>query len=133
MPSLQVRRLSLRVRPLVVLSNIVSSLIAVVLLCAVWVGVSYVKNRAANQRSLIAPPVSASSTAGANSTAVRLSATEKTEPPASTRPVYSCAADKTYYHDSKHLQLNCDRVVSGEDAAASRGLKPCPRCFAKQP
>ena len=45
------------------------------------------------------------------------------------RLVYSCAADKDYYHASSHLPARCERTALSEEAAGQRGLKRCATCF----
>jgi len=45
------------------------------------------------------------------------------------RLVYSCAADKDYYHVYTHLPARCDRTAVSEQAAIERGLKRCKACF----
>lgn len=45
--------------------------------------------------------------------------------------VYSVPEDKVHYHASTHLPPHSDRTAMSEEAALSRGLKPCPICFKK--
>jgi hypothetical protein len=45
------------------------------------------------------------------------------------RLVYSCVADKDYYHASTHLPARCERTAVSEEAAIKRGLKRCRSCF----
>jgi hypothetical protein len=132
MPSLQVRSPLSGVRPIHLLIKATSFLIVVLLLCAGWVGVSYLKNHSSSRQSLLIPtPVSANSTTPAPNSTIRLAATVEPSSQATTRLVYSSTADKNYYHDFKHLQANRGRSAMSEEAAAVRGLKPCSTCFAK--
>ena len=132
MPSLPSRSLLPAVRPLLVMSKVVSFFLFVFLLCAGWVGVSYLKNQGTNRRSLMMPtPVSAQSQNPSSNSLSRLAATAESTPQPSTRLVYSFSTDKLYYHAFKHLQGNRGRTAMSEEAAAARGLKPCSQCFSK--
>ena len=43
--------------------------------------------------------------------------------------VYFAASDAVYYHNSTHLHALTGRTALSEQAARSRGLKPCPVCW----
>lgn len=131
MSSLHHNRSFRRLRPLLVLGKCVSFAVIALLLCLGWLGVSYLKNHTANRRALLTPtPVSANSTSSPV-TRLSASATSEAAPAGVRRLVYSCATDRRFYHDSHHVQAKQGRTALSEEAAVSRGLKPCARCFAK--
>jgi hypothetical protein len=43
--------------------------------------------------------------------------------------VYSASGDGDFYHSSSHLPARSERTALSEDAARTRGLKPCPICL----
>ena len=134
MTSLQTRSGLPGGRLVVILIRAASFLLLVLVLCAGWLGLSYLKNQGSNRRSLIAPTsVSASATTTKSSPNSQPKVAATTEParsePSAPRWVYTSAVDKSFYHNFKHLQANRARTAMSEEAAAERGLKPCPRCF----
>jgi hypothetical protein len=82
-----------------------------------WMALSYLRIEMLNRRTVNLAPSAAALT--------QLKSKEK-------RPlVYSVPGDKVHYHASTHLPPNSDRRALSEEAALSRGLKPCPICFKK--
>jgi len=93
-----------------------------------WVVVSFLKSDTFDRwRSGSSDTVSASKSAAAP---VRETSSPEVKPlMAPARLVYSCAADKDYYHASTHLPARCERTALSEEAAGQRGLKRCRVCF----
>lgn len=128
MASLQARS-PLRSAHLLFFANKFVSLAAfTVLLCIGWVVLSYLKSDLFDRwRGGSSDTVTASKSAVApvkevNTPEVKLLTTP-------VRLVYSCSADKDYYHASVHLPVRCERTALSEEAAIGRGLKRCKACF----
>jgi hypothetical protein len=98
------------------------------LLAVGWVALSYLKSDAFDRwRSGSSDTVSASK--GSMAPVKEVSSPEVKPLTASTRLVFSCAADKAYYHSLTHLPARCERTAVSEEAAVERGLKRCKVCF----
>jgi len=125
--SLQARSPVRSAHPLFFINKIVSLSAFLVMLGAGWVVVSYLKSDAFDRwRSGTAVTVSASKAA---TVPVKESSSESKVLSPSHRLVYSCAADKDFYHVSTHLPARCERTAVSEEAAIQRGLKRCRTCF----
>jgi len=124
--SLQARSPVRSAHPLFFVNKIVSLSAFIVMLGAGWVVVSYLKTNALDHwRS--GSPENVSVTKAATVPAKESSETKALSP--SLRLVYSCAADKDFYHVSTHLPARCERTAVSEEAAIQRGLKRCRTCF----
>ena len=128
MASLQTRSPLRSAHPLFFVNKLVSLIAFIVLIVVGWVVVSFLKSDAFDRwRSGSSDRVSASKSA-------TLPFKETSSPDvkplmAPVRLVYSCAADKDYYHASTHLPVRCERTAISEEAAGQRGLKRCRVCF----
>ncbi|HSB09437.1 MAG TPA: hypothetical protein VLM38_07970 [Blastocatellia bacterium] len=125
MAGLQARSPLRSAHPLFFVNKIVSLTAFILLLGAGWVALSYLKNDVFDGWR---------TGASQNTPAVKSSSVEQAAVPevkllVPARLVYSCAADKDYYHASTHLPIRCERIVLSEEAALGRGLKRCKRCF----
>ena len=128
MASLQARSPLRSAHPLFFLNRIVSLTAFIVLLCAGWVALSYLKSDVLDRGRSVLPENAAASKVAAAPAAEATS--PEVKPLATTaRLVYSCVADKDYYHSSTHLPARCERTALGEEAAIARGLKRCKTCF----
>jgi len=109
-------------------NKLVSLSAFIVLLGVGWVAVSFLKSDTFDRwRSGSSDPVSASKSA---TVPVKETRSPEVKPlMAPVRLVYSCAADKGYYHASTHLPARCERTALSEEAAGQRGLKRCRACF----
>jgi hypothetical protein len=126
--SLQARSPLRSAHPLFFVNKVVSLTAFIVLLAVGWVALSYLRSDMFDRwRTGSSASVSAS-----KSTVVPIkegSAPEVKQLPAPVRLVYSCTADKDYYHVYTHLPSRCDRTAVSEQAAIERGLKRCRACF----
>ena len=123
MASLQARSPFRSAHPLFFGNKLASLIVFIVLLCAGWVVLSYVKSDLFDRSRSVSPQSTlASKTAG-------VSSLESSQLGTPTRLVYSCGTDKDFYHASAHLPSSCDRTALGEEAAIARGLKRCESCF----
>jgi hypothetical protein len=126
--SLQARSPLRSAHPLFFGNKLVSLAAFTVLLCVGWVALSYVKSDLLNRwRSGTSDTVSASKSAVVP--VKEVSAPEVKELTTPVRLVYSCVADKVYYHASTHLPVRCERTALSEEAAIGQGLKRCKACF----
>lgn len=128
MPSLQARNALRSAHPQFFINKFVSLAAFVVLLAAGWVVVSFLKSDVLDRwRTGASETRSAqrSSSTPAQSTALP----EVKQHVAPARLVYSCSADKDYYHMSTHLPPGCERTALSESGAIQRGLKRCRACF----
>ena len=128
MASLQARSQLRSAHPLFFVNKLVSLTAFMMLLGVGWVVVSFLKSDTFDRwRSGSSDTVSASKSATAP---VRETSSPEVKPlMAPVRLVYSCAADKDYYHASTHLPARCERTALSEEAAGQRGLKRCRVCF----
>ncbi len=128
MASLQARSPLRSAHPLFFVNKLLSLTAFIVLLCVGWVVVSFLKSDTFDRwRSGSSDTVSASKSA---TVPVRETSSPEVKPlVAPARLVYSCAADKDYYHASTHLPARCERTALSEEAAGQRGLKRCSICF----
>lgn len=129
MASLQARSPLRSAHPLLLLNKVVSLTAFIVLLGVGWVALSYLKSDAFDRwRNGSSDTVSASK---GSTTPVKVVSSAEVKPfAAPSRLVYSCAADKDYYHSSTHLPAaRCERMAVSEEAAVQRGLKRCKVCF----
>jgi hypothetical protein len=114
--------------PLFLINKLISLVAFIVLIVVGWVVVSFLKSDSFERwRGGSSNTVSAS-----KSTMLAVSETGSVEVKALMargRLVYSCAADKDYYHASTHLPERCERTALSEEAAGQRGLKRCKVCF----
>jgi hypothetical protein len=126
--SLQARSPLRSAHPLFFVNKLVSLTAFIVLLGVGWVVVSFLKSDTFDRwRSGSSDTVSASKSA---TVPVRGTSSPEVKPlMAPVRLVYSCAADKDYYHASTHLPARCERTALSEEAAGQRGLKRCRVCF----
>jgi hypothetical protein len=114
--------------PLFFINKVASLTAFIVLLGVGWVALSYFKSGAIDRwRSGSSDSVSASK--GGTVPVKEVSSPEVKPLTAPGRLVYSCAADKDYYHASTHLPARCERTALSEEAAVQRGLKRCRVCF----
>lgn len=127
MASLQARSPVRSAHPLLFVNKIVSLSAFLVMLGVGWVAVSYLKTNGLD-RWRSGSPENVSVTKAAT-IPVKESSTETKSLSPSLRLVYSCAADKEFYHVSTHLPARCDRTAVSEEAAIQRGLKRCRTCF----
>lgn len=128
MASLQARSPLRSAHPLFFANKVVSLAAFIVLLCAGWIVLSYLKSDLFDRwRSSSSDTVSASKSAVVP--VKETNAPEVKQLTAPVRLVYSCAADKDYYHASMHLPARCERSALSEEAAIGRGLKRCKTCF----
>jgi hypothetical protein len=125
--SLQARSPVRSAHPLFFVNKIVSLSAFLVMLGAGWVVVSYLKTNALD-RWRNGSPENVSVTKAATVPLKEASLETKSLSP-SLRLVYSCAADKEFYHVSTHLPARCERTAVSEEAAIQRGLKRCRTCF----
>jgi hypothetical protein len=133
MLSLQARVPIQRFRPLLFLGKLISFSMVAFLLCAVWVGVCFLKREMNHRGSKVkSVQISTATSMPANALPVKANqplvsnaAAQKKE----SRLVYFCATDKENYHVAKHLGSPCTRIALSESAALERGLKPCSHCF----
>ncbi len=127
MASLQGRSPSRSIGPLNLLNKLISITAFTLFLGIGWVALCYLKTEVINrgtgtpQASTVASPVEATRAEPEKIEAKKLATPVKL--------VYSCATDHDYFHTSAHLPKECDRSVTGEEAALQRGLKPCPTCM----
>jgi len=126
--SLEVRSPLRSAHPLFFVSKLVSLIALIVLIVVGWVVVSFLKSDTFDRWR------SGSSDTGSVSKSAMPPVHESGLPGvrpiiAQVRLVYSCAADKDYYHASTHLPPRCERTAISEDAAGKRGLKRCRVCF----
>ena len=128
MASLQARSPLRSAHPLFFVNKLVSLTAFIVLLGVGWVVVSFLKSDTFDRwRSGSSDTVSASKSA---TVSVRETSSPEVKPlMAPARLVYSCAADKDYYHASTHLPARCQRTALSEEAAGKRGLEGCRVCF----
>lgn len=135
MPSLQARTPMHGFHPLMFIGKCFSFSILIVLLCAGWVGVCYLKRELDNRHTLIKPTQVSSASASPSNisfTNVNAAATAETvKQNKASRLVYSCSIDQEHFHTAKHLALNCTRIALSETAARERGLKPCSICISQ--
>jgi len=126
--SLQARSPLRSAHPLFFVNKLVSLTAFIVLLGVGWVVVSFLKSDTFDRwRSGSSDTVSASKSA---TVPVGETSSPEVKPlMAPVRLVYSCAADKDYYHASTHLPARCERTALSEEAAGQRGLKRCRVCF----
>ena len=127
MASLQARSPVRSAHPLLFVNKIVSLSAFLVMLGVGWVAVSYLKTNALD-RWRSGSPENVSVTKAAT-IPVKEPSTETKSLAPSLRLVYSCAADKEFYHVSTHLPARCERTAVSEEAAIQRGLKRCRTCF----
>ena len=127
MASLQARSPVRSAHPLFFVNKIVSLTAFIVMLGVGWVAVSYLRANALD-RLRSGSPENVSVTKAATIPAKEPSTETKSLSP-SLRLVYSCAADKEFYHVSTHLPARCERTAVSEEAAIQRGLKRCRTCF----
>lgn len=128
MPGLQARSALRSAHPLFFINKLVSLAAFILLLTGGWVIVSFLKSdvldrwrtgaseRTAAQQSSAAPAQEASQP-------------QVSRELAPARLVYSCTADKDFYHLSTHLPAGSERTALSEEGAAQRGLKKCKACF----
>ncbi len=112
--------------------KLISIAASILLLVAGWVVLCFVKNRVADPaaprqqtRSAVVPNPAAVS-------AVGLSEPGQAQVRRLSKPVklvYSCSADREYYHTSTHIPRQCERTALSADAAFERNLKPCKTCM----
>ena len=127
MASLQARSPVRSAHPLLFVNKIVSLTAFLVMLGVGWVAVSYLKTNALDRwRSGSSDSVAVTKAA---TVPVKESSSEPKVLAPSLRLVYSCAADKDFYHVSTHLPARCERTAISEEAAIQRGLKRCRTCF----
>ena len=127
MASLQARSPVRSAHPLFFVNKIVSLTAFIVMLGVGWVVVSYLKTNALDRwRNGSSENVSVTKAA---TVPVKESSSETKALSPSLRLVYSCAADKEFYHVSTHLPARCERTAVSEEAAIQRGLKRCRTCF----
>jgi len=125
MAILQARSPLRSAHPLLLITNkLVSIALFIALLCAGWVGLSYLRNQLQSRRH---QPVSAPAAAASAVPDVSADATQEKHA-AAPMLVYFCQSDAGYYHASTHLE-RCKRTALSLDAAIARGLKRCPTCF----
>ena len=132
MASLQARSSLRSAHPLFLINKLISLAAFIVLLCAGWIAVCYLKTEFANRRAAGAEQHSAVASVSANETATRVAQTDSLEVKRLAKPVklvYACSSDRVYYHASTHLPARCDRSALSEDAAFERGLKACAVCM----
>lgn len=126
MAGLQARSPLRSAHPLFFVNKIVSLTAFIVLLGAGWVAVSYLKNDMFDRWQNSASQ-NAAAAKGSNVEQAAIPEVKSLMPNA--RLVYSCAAEKDYYHAATHLPTRCERTVLSEEAAIVRGLKRCKQCF----
>ena len=128
MASLQARSPLRSAHPLFFVNKFVSLAAFIVLLGVGWVALSYLKSDVFDRwRSGVSETAAAS-----KSTTVPVKEASSPEAKQLANParlVYSCAADREYYHASTHLPARCERTALSEEAAIGRGLKRCRACF----
>jgi len=126
--SLQARSPLRSAHPLLFVNKLISLSAFIVLLGVGWVVVSFLKSDTFDRwRSGSSDTVYTSKSA---TVLVRETSSPEVKPLLTpVRLVYSCAADKDYYHASTHLPARCDRTALSEEAAGQRGLKRCRVCF----
>ncbi len=114
--------------PLFFVNKLVSLLAFIVLIVVGWVVVSFLKSDTFDRwRGGSSDAVSASKSP---MVAIKEASTLDVKAlTARARLVYSCSADKDYYHASAHLPEGCERAAISEEAASQRGLKRCKVCF----
>ena len=128
MASLQARSPLRSAHPLFFVNKIVSLTAFIIMLGVGWVAVSYLKSDAFDRWWNGA----ADNVAASKSASVPVKEIAPADVKAGATPlrlVYSCAADKDYYHASTHLPARCERTAVSEEAAIHRGLKRCRTCF----
>jgi hypothetical protein len=125
--SLQARSPVRSAHPLLFVNKIVSLTAFIVMLGVGWVVVSYLKTNAIDRWQSGSPDTI--SVTKAATVPVKESSSEGNALAPSLRLVYSCAADKEFYHVSTHLPARCERTAISEEAAIQRGLKRCRTCF----
>ena len=131
MASLQGRSPSRSTGPLNLLNKLVSIAAFTLFLGIGWVALCYLKTEVINHGTGTPQAATVASTATSTAEATRAEP-EKIEAKKLATPVklvYSCASDHDYFHTSAHLPKECERSVTGEEAALQRGLKPCPACM----
>lgn len=115
--------------PLFFVNKLVSLVAFIVLLGVGWVVVSFLKSDTFDRwRSGSSDTASASRSAAIPVKETSSAAVKPLTAPG--RLVYSCAADKDYYHASSHLPARCERTAISEEVAGQRGLRRCKVCFA---
>jgi len=125
--SLQARSPVRSAHPLFFINKIVSLSAFLVMLGAGWLVVNYLKSDAFDRwRSGVPDTVSASK---ASTVPIKEPSSDSKLFSPSHRLVYSCAADKDFYHVSTHLPARCERTAVSEETAIQRGLKRCRTCF----
>lgn len=128
MASLQARSPLRSAHPLFFINKLASLTAFIVLLGVGWVALSYIKSDAFD-RKRSGSPATVSASKSVTAPANGAGAAEVKQLAAPVRLVYSCAADKDFYHASTHLPARCERTALGEEGAIQRGLKRCKTCF----
>ena len=131
MPSLQSGSHLRSTTPLLLLTKVVSLIVFTFLLAAGWVGLSYLKSDMASRSARAAQlekPAKPASTAVTATPIDKNASPEVMALPTPVRLVYSCKADREFYHTSTHVS-KCERSALSEQSALQRGLKPCSVCM----
>jgi hypothetical protein len=97
-------------------------------LCAGWVGLSYIRTELrghpeTTQGAAVSSPLQPVSRP------VTTQSIQQRRLSAPIKLVYSCPRDNEFFHVSTHVPPRCERTAMSEEAALHRGLKPCPICF----
>ena len=128
MASLQARSPLRSAHPLFSLNKVVSLTAFIVLLGVGWIALSYLKSDVFDRwRSGVSESAAASKSAAVPVKDAASSEVKQLTTPV--RLVYSCSADKQYYHASSHLPQRCERTALSEEAAIQRGLRRCKACL----
>ena len=116
--------------PLILFNKLLSLAAFIVLFAAGWMVLSYLKTGMAGSPSDQQPAQPVTAESAGSAVQVRQSDSPQVERlSAPVKLVYSCSGESENYHTSNHLPSACERSALSEDAALTRGLKPCRICM----
>jgi hypothetical protein len=102
--------------------------VLITLLSAGWVALSFLRSELGRRPSLSGTELKARDDLSVSNSGAEAAANNVSTGKASIL-VYSALGDSDFYHSSSHLPAKAERTALSEEAARSRGLKPCPVCF----
>jgi hypothetical protein len=126
--SLQARSSIRRPGVLPLINRLMSVAVLVTLLSAGWVALSFLRAEMGRRPSFSGGEVKPREELSISNSSAE-SATGASSPSKASILVYSAAGDGDFYHNSSHLPARAERTALSEEAARSRGLKPCPVCL----
>lgn len=128
MASLQARSSIRRFGFLPLVNRLMSVAVLITLLSAGWVALSFLRSELGRRPSLSGTEVKAREDLSLSASSAE-PAPEGVSAGKTSILVYSASGDSDFYHSSSHLPARSERTALSEDAARTRGLKPCPICL----